>query len=208
MNKIGQRFGRLLVIGESPRSQEIVGGGRRRSYWDAKCDCGGTITTRWDALSSGRARSCGCLNTETRANQCRARATHGKSRSRVYRSWLHMRERCTDPNDKRWAHYGGRGITYCDRWESFDNFLADMGEPPEGKTLERKNNNLGYSPENCIWATHLEQSRNRSNSVRVITSDGLVPLQEYADSKGLTYGGALSRVRLYGLPAVRMRELA
>jgi len=86
---------------------------------------------------------------------------HGMSRTKTYKSWLSMRERCNNPNRENYKNYGGRGIIICDRWISFDNFIIDMGERPNGKTLDRINNNKGYSKENCRWATNVIQGRNQ-----------------------------------------------
>ncbi len=97
--------------------------------------------------------------------------THGRSRTRAYRIWTHMKMRCYNPQEAA-KGYQARGITVCDRWRwSFENFLADMGDPPPGLTIERKNNDLGYSPENCVWATHTEQMNNTRKS-RLLTYHG------------------------------------
>lgn len=89
----------------------------------------------------------------------------GKKQTAEYRTWVKMRSRCNDPNDKAYHRYGGRGIKVCDRWSKFVNFISDMGERPDGHSIERINNDQGYSPENCKWATHIEQSRNKRTSV-------------------------------------------
>lgn len=100
------------------------------------------------------------------------RQTHGHSkRSPTYICWQNMRRRCSDPKTDAWPRYGGRGIKVCDRWQSFENFLSDMGVKPKGKTLERINNNSDYEPGNCKWATVKQQSNNRSTT-RVLTAFG------------------------------------
>lgn len=99
----------------------------------------------------------------------------------TYHSWIHMRSRCNCPNNQNYSDYGGRGITVCERWNSFELFLFDMGECPKGFTLERKDVNKGYSPENCCWATRQQQSRNRRDTV-YLTKDGITrSLAEWAD---------------------------
>jgi hypothetical protein len=94
------------------------------------------------------------------------------ARSRVYNIWLGVVQRCTNPNRDTFSYYGGRGITICDRWKDFNNFYEDMGDPPEGHTLERKDNNVGYAKDNCVWATKEQQSNNTRRN-RYIEVDGV-----------------------------------
>lgn len=145
------RFGRLVVTERRLVGQPLV---------KCLCDCGTEIVVKFSALGHDR-NSCGCLHRE-RASQLTAK--HGMSTTRIYRIWSDMVRRCTWPNHQRYADYGGRGITVCKRWLEFENFYADMGDRPEGRSLDRINNDAGYSPENCRWATGSQQAKNRRPS--------------------------------------------
>ena len=115
--------------------------------------------------------------------------THGMSDTRTYQSWINMKQRCYYPDHNRYHIYGARGITVCKRWlNSFENFLEDMGERPKGLTLERKDNEKGYSPENCKWATVKEQCNNRRNNT-VIKYKGLsLTISQWADKLNIKLG--------------------
>lgn len=157
---IGQKFGRLFV-------KEYVGyvfksNGRKRHVVKCLCDCGKTSYHNTLDFRQGL-QSCGCLKDEIFTKDL---VTHNKSRAPEYRSWKNMIYRCFDPKDKKYQHYGGRGITVCDRWLSeygIVNFIEDMGERTPGFTLERKDCDGNYCPENCCWADYFTQNNNRRN---------------------------------------------
>lgn len=155
----GQKFSRLVVIGFA--GQTKLGS---MSQWFCRCDCGNITKIFAGALKNGVTGSCGCLHKEIKT-------THGHKSggncSKIYGIWASMIERCQNPKHKQFKDYGGRGITVCERWHSFENFLADMGERPEGKTLDRKENDKGYYKENCRWATIFEQANNKRNSILI-----------------------------------------
>ena len=157
---VGQKFNRLTVLGRAPPS----GGSWGRVF--ALCDCGITKSYRLRLLQVGRTKSCGCLKHSGDLRRTHGHATLGAP-SRTYRSWRSMRTRCTNPRSTQWKHYGGRGITICERWALFENFLADMGERPPGLTLDRIDNGRGYEPENCQWATPKTQANNRRKTSTV-----------------------------------------
>ena len=114
--------------------------------------------------------------------------SHGKSGSRLYTVWNAMKARCSNPNNHAYERYGGRGIGYCARWEQFANFYEDMGDAPKGHTLERLENNKGYSTENCIWADRSQQGRNKRNNVMLTIDGETLPLVAWAERYGIAYG--------------------
>lgn len=159
-----------------------------------RCDCGTMKVVNSSALRSGKTRSCGCL----RRDVTTARSTkHGlmtrAGRHPTYYSWSNMIRRTTDSGHPRWKDWGGRGITVCDRWREYPNFLADMGLKPDGATLERLDNDKGYEPGNCIWASPAVQNRNK-RSTR-LTEASILEIWELQD-QGLPIAAIAERVGL------------
>lgn len=151
----GARFGRLVVCGRAAQKR------RWKVLWHCECDCGGSTVADPSNLRRGHTKSCGCLQREKVGA---IRRTHGLSGTSEYRTWLDMIIRCESPANEQWKNYGGRGISVCERWMEFENFIADMGPRPPGLTIERINNDGNYEPSNCKWATMSEQNRNKRNT--------------------------------------------
>lgn len=152
----GLSFGRLTVVERAP---PIRRGGSSRTTWLCECECGRTIVVITDSLKSGNTRSCGCLHAETREART---TTHGMSGTKTYDAWCSAKSRCSNPNNPKYADYGGRGISMCAEWfESFEAFLSDMGPAPNGLELDRIDNDGNYEPGNCRWTTRKVQMNNR-----------------------------------------------
>lgn len=154
MDLVGQTFGKLTV-------ESFIGsrGGHRRQkrYWKCKCVCGVYKELPTEYLTSGHSRSCGKHPVgNLKHGHCRP----GK-RTSIYRRWYAIIQRTTNPNDRAWQWYGGRGIRVCERWLKFENFLGDMGEPPAGLSIDRIDVNGDYEPNNCRWATSKQQAHNK-----------------------------------------------
>jgi hypothetical protein len=160
----GQPFGRWLVL------ERAANDARSRAQWLCQCACGTVRSVNGTSLRQGISLSCGCLCKERTS---RARRKHGMTRTPEYTVWLNIRRRCYEPRNNRFAYYGGRGIIVCPEWrESFEQFYADMGIRPSLKhTVERRDNDGNYTPENCYWATDDIQRRNKRTN-RMLTFEG------------------------------------
>lgn len=157
----GKVFGRLTalfkVVPEDKRKDKV--------YWKCSCSCGNETVLTTSSLNNGYTQSCGCLQREAAKS---AKTTHGKAKSEgAYGSWQAMRTRCNNINNPDHKYYSDIGIKVCSRWDDFENFLADMGERPKGNySIDRRDSDLGYTPENCYWATPLQQSASIKKSMQ------------------------------------------
>lgn len=165
-----------IVIG--PLIAETKG----RTMYSYSCECGNTGIVAASYIRKQRPKSCGC---QTKALISQSRTTHGKSKTTTFAVWRHMLQRCRLRTRKDWNHYGGRGISVCARWLSFENFLADMGEVPAGLSLDRINNDGDYEPSNCRWATPIQQANNRRGCHYLTAYGRTQTLMEWAREIGV-----------------------
>lgn len=162
----GMRFGKLVLLYKIYQPTKAKGS---VSHAVCLCDCGVVKKIITTTLGANQNKSCGCAS---RADNAAAHKTHGHHGTSNYRRWRAMISRCSNPNVPEYKDYGGRGISVCERWMKYENFLADMGVPEPGMTIDRwPNNNGNYEPGNCRWATKKEQSRN-TRKTRFIEIDG------------------------------------
>jgi hypothetical protein len=179
----GFKFGRLVVI---RRGLNLPNGNPR---WECSCECGNLALINASSLRAGRVKSCGCIRGIVEK--------HGMESSVIYSTWAQMKARCQNEKSKFYKDYGGRGIKVCDRWQRFTNFYADMGDKPEGLSLDRHPDNDGnYEPGNCRWATQQEQILNRRVTVMIEYNGEVKPRIEWARQYGISPISLTSRLKL------------
>lgn len=176
---VGNTYGRLTVLAN-------LGYENGRSSWYCQCSCGWFKITDSKSLNTGATSSCGCV-----------RIKHGLTATPLHKVWGSMRERCNNPKAKSYPHYGGRGIKVCPRWNDFELFLSDMGPRPLGKSIERRNNDGDYEPDNCYWADDSQQQQN-TRRTRMLTARGVTkPMIEWTRSLGASDTLIIQRLK-YG----------
>lgn len=185
---IGERFGRLTVI-----STDVIRRPRAINQWQVRCDCGQERWVQQYRLCHGITISCGCwahekiVATSTR---------HGMTNTPEYHVWRSMHNRCSNPRDRGYANYGGRGITVCQKWASFEQFYDDMGARPSSRhSIDRIDNDGPYTPGNCRWATATEQQRNRRCNKLLSHEGRTMPLSAWAEAAGLSFATLNSRLK-------------
>lgn len=180
---VGFRFGRLTVLSRAGTSAS------GKALWTCKCDCGRETAVETSRLRNGNTSSCGCLRLEVHT-------VHGLSRHPLFHTWRKMMARCYDPAFPAYARYGAVGITVCERWRDLANFVADNeGQKTKGLTLDRISNLGPYSPENCRWATALEQTLNRSITRLVEYSGKTQCITHWERELGFPVGVLANRIR-------------
>jgi len=177
----GRRFGRWTVIRFHKKQTPT------HLLWWCQCDCGTERAVAAGGLGNGSSTSCGCFRLEQKS-------THGYTHRHVYKVWAEMLQRCNNPHHRYYGNYGGRGITVCERWLFFENFIADLGDPPDGMMLERMDNDAGYNPENCKWATRTEQNRNRRFNRLITFNNETMCLAEWAEKLNIRQGTLSTRL--------------
>ena len=187
-NIAGMMFNRLTAICIDKTKTNRV-------HWVCRCECGIEKSVAACDLKSSHTKSCGCWNIEALAFN---NTTHGKSKTPIYNSWANMISRCYDNANKRFDSYGGRGISVCDKWRTFAGFFSDMGERPNGMTLERIDVNGNYEPSNCKWATPKEQANNLRKSIRAIYKGNSYTAMQLSEKLGIDYERVAWSIRRYG----------
>lgn len=182
----GKRFGMLTAIKRNPKQTGY------NTAWFVRCDCGTVFSALAGNLKNGRTKTCGCVS-PTR--------THGMSRTREYRIWRQMKNRCQNPKANGYERYGAVGITVCKEWDnSFEQFFADMGKPPSSKhSIDRIDGSKGYSPENCRWATPLEQMQNISTNRNITFNGRTMSVAAWARKIGVSESCLYNRLHI-GMP--------
>lgn len=199
----GKKFNRWTVL-------SLYEGSGKVKFWNCKCECGAERVVFGGDLKRGGSKSCGCLMKEVSASRLR---THGMSFHPAYRNWIQAKTRCENPEYDGYKEYGGRGIKVCDSWASFEVFWKDMGPTWQtGLTLDRIHNDKGYSPDNCRWATAMEQANNRWDNRIINTPKGEMTISQAARAFDIKRDTLSGRVRanwpsehLFDAPQFNMR---
>lgn len=188
----GKKFNMLTVI---ERAENAKNG---RARWKCQCECGNYTVVTGSNLKNGAVKSCGCLVSEKTREKC---GTHLQSKTRIYHIWGGMIQRCENPNSKSYKDYGEKGITVCKEWrESFEIFRdwSMKNGYEDNLTLERRNYNFGYSPENCTWISKGEQAKNRESNLKIKYKNEIKTLAEWCRILNLHYKTTYMRMWKYG----------
>lgn len=182
----GEKYNELTAV-------KMVGKSGHNTKWSFLCFCGQPFIATASNVARGNTKSCGCLKKRVLSEKAR---THGMSETSAYRLWSNMMRRCGDPLNAAYKNYGGRGIEVCDQWRSFERFFLDMGDRPKGRTLERRDNNKGYSLANCYWATWKQQSNNKRTNVMITIGKETKTISQWCEIKGIPSSRVFARRKL------------
>lgn len=186
IDRTGKRYERLLVVARAPNASASDTNAR----WHCKCDCGRMVTAYGQDLAKGKHKSCGCLNATQHFK-------HGRAGTRIYQVWKQIFQRCENPNSDAYKNYGARGITVDPSWRDFEIFIKDMGECPDGMSIERINNDGPYCKDNCKWATMKMQQNNSRHNLRLRAFGREQTLAQWVDEFKIPRDRVRSRLR-YG----------
>jgi len=179
----GKKYNYLTAIKTVGKNKE------NRFLWECLCDCGNSIVTTKNQLDYGNRKSCGCKNNADKIK-------HGMRNHDLYSTWSNMIRRCTVKSDRSFPDYGGRGITVCSEWMDINSFIRDMGErPSKNHSIDRIDNEKGYSKDNCRWATLIQQARNKRDTVFITYKGETKSLSDWAEFKGVKRGTMYMRKR-------------
>lgn len=190
----GQQFGRLIVLERYGYTKD------KHITWLCECQCEQKtkVVVSGNHLKRGIIKSCGCLRKECTSQRGKNNIKHGQEGTRIYKLWATMKKRCVNPNDVAYKNYGGRGIKICDEWLDFSNFYewAMNNGYEDTLTIERKDVNGNYCPENCKWATMKEQSNNKRNNHYLEYNGEIKTISQWADKLGISKSTISSRIEL------------
>jgi len=184
----GRLFGHLTAL------RRIESDRHSHARWLCRCDCGTEKGILYAQLMRGTTHSCGCHKAQLLKDK---KTKHGKSNSKIYSIWCNMIRRCYDSRVSNYHRYGGRGIEICERWLRFEHFLADMGDPPDGMSLDRVNNDGNYEPSNCRWATREQQSKNSTRPILLSFRGLTMNVTEWATHLGISQGTLSERLKTW-----------
>lgn len=186
----GQKFGRLTA------KERVENNKHNQVQYLFICECGSEIIALKNPVVSGHTRSCGCISKEQIAAVGRLNTTHGMGDHFLYGTWIDMRNRCNNPNNAAYKNYGGRGIKVDPRWDVFETFISDvLPSYKDGTSLDRRDNNLGYGPDNFRWASRKEQALNRRSNHLIDTPAGRMTVTEAAERCGVSPRTLFTRLR-------------
>lgn len=185
----GATFGRLTVVKLAPYKKD--------ARWECLCVCGKLTVVRAGNLKNGHTQSCGCLLDEVKGKHS---ITHGASNTPAVYVWQTMIQRCTNPKHDKYKYYGGRGIVVCERWQKFENFLSDMGQP-NGRQIDRKDNDGPYSKENCRWVQRVVNMRNKRNNHVVQFEGKAICISQLAEEQDIPAHALYRRISQWKMSA-------